>query len=227
MPIYTYESPNSVSRLANKLVVVDTSYLQDLSDPNEENFASVFAFHQQALANDTRFLLNEVVRQELLKLVRKTLLIGAMLVVSSRDSALEARYRFLTNIRTQPLSPQNLNTTYERICKDHSKRGDTHLLLNALSKDIWRGVQQHERQANITYASSGSAGVVTWDALGELMQNTGMASTDGMIADFAFTIGADAIVTTDSDYAPVEDLIDVYMPRRIADQCNDYNSAID
>jgi len=33
MPIYTYESPNSLSRLANKLVVVDTSYLQDLSDP--------------------------------------------------------------------------------------------------------------------------------------------------------------------------------------------------
>ncbi len=63
--------------------MVDTSYLQDLSDSNEENFLTVFAFHQQAIANNTRFRLNAVARQEFLKLVRKSLLIDAILDLSS------------------------------------------------------------------------------------------------------------------------------------------------
>jgi len=61
MSIYTYESPNSVQRLAHKLVVVDTSYLQHLSDPNEQNFTVILAFHQRANAINTQFLVNMVV----------------------------------------------------------------------------------------------------------------------------------------------------------------------
>ena len=227
MPIYTYESPNSPTRLTNKLAVVDTSYLQDLSDPHEENFLTVFAFHQKALTGNTRFRVNTVVRQEFLKLVRKSLLINAILNLSNSDPALEARYRLATNIRAQPLTLQNLNSTYERIYKDHSRQGDTSLLLDVMTTDVWQEVQLLETQANINYAVVPSASVIDWSAIGLLIQNTGMAPTDAMIANFALTIGADALLTTDSDYAPVENLIDVYMPRRVADQCRAYDSSKD
>ena len=227
MPIYTYESSNTLSRLANKLVIVDTSYLQDLSDPNEENFPIVFPFHRDAVANNTKFVLNVVVRQEFLKLVRKSLLIDAMLTLAQSDARIEDRYRAATNIRTNPLSYSNLNGTYERIYKDHLKLGDADLLLNALNRDFWHEVQLLEAQANIAYVGAPSVGSITWESLGILMQNTGMAPTDAMIANCAFSIGADAILTTDTDYAPVGDLIDVYMPDRLATQCAAYDLKID
>ncbi len=96
-----------------------------------------------------------------------------------------------------------------------------------MTKDVWQEVQLLEYQASINYATIPSANVIDWSAVGLLMQNTGMAPTDTMIANFALTIGADAILTTDSDYAPVENLIDVYMPRRGAEQCRAYDSSID
>ena len=227
MPIYTYESPHSLPRLANKFVIVDTSYLQDLSDPNEENFETILEFHRQALANNTTFSLNVVVRQEFIKLVRKTLLINAIMDLSRTDPVMETRYRTVTGFTSKPFTPENLKNAYEQIYKNHLKKNDFNLLLDAMKTDIWQEVQMLEDKANITYVSAPSKGADTWEALGELVQKTGMTPTDAMIVNFAFMIDADAIVTTDCDYAPVEESIDVYMPLSIAQQCGTYDPSLD
>lgn len=69
---------------------------------------------------------------------------------------------------------------------------------------------------------------IFWSSITDLMQSTGLAPTDAMIANFAFAIGADAIVTTDLDYIQVAGVIDVFMPLYLANQATGvYNPTID
>ena len=56
---------------------------------------------------------------------------------------------------------------------------------------------------------------------------TGMSTTDAFIASFSLSYGVDAIVTTDIDYAPVQSLVDIYLPEELAIQAAEYDASID
>jgi hypothetical protein len=78
----------------------------------------------------------------------------------------------------------------------------------------------------MNYFSGG--GNISWNKLNTLMQSTGMAPTDAMIGNFAFSIGADALVTTDLDYMQLSGIIDVFRPAKLAQQAiGVYNPIID
>ena len=203
MSIYTLESPNSPSRVATRLLVVDTSYMQDLADKHEEDHISVHEFHTRARAQKAKFRINDIVRQEFIKLVRKSHLIESIIDSVARDAQLEQRYRGVTGITRQELSPHNLRHDFERIYKDHIKQDDMQLLLSVLRLDALEVVLKLEMRTGIYYSSSPEANRASWEALGELVKVMGMSPADANIVLFALSIGADAIVTTDIDYIPM------------------------
>ena len=76
-------------------------------------------------------------------------------------------------------------------------------------------------------AFSDAATPIFWNRLGDLMDGTGLNSSDALITSFTFSIGADAIVTTDTDFAQISDRIDIYMPAEKADLCKAYDPVED
>jgi len=149
MPLYSLESPRASMRLASKGVVTDTSYLIAFSDPNHPFQTAVVNSHAACRAANTDFFINQVGREEFLKWVRKTALIGAMLVALRTTPTLESRYRTAAHIPRSPLTYQNLNNPYEQIWKNHVRAGDTQIVLNALILDPWTSTKTvHCQQAD-------------------------------------------------------------------------------
>ncbi|MCW3097979.1 MAG: hypothetical protein JWL77_3597 [Chthonomonadaceae bacterium] len=222
MALYSLESVHSPQRVAGNPVAVDTSYLIALSNPRHLFFNSVNTFHAQAQANGTEFVISVVVRQEFIKMVRKSLFADAMNNLASSDNAIYLRYQSI--LRQTPTSAR-LADNCEKIVKDHVRRGDTSVILNAVNTDIWQEVQRLEAQAGMYYMSGTWAS--SWDDLGMLMQATGIAAPDGMIANMALSLALDAIVTTDCDYACISSIVDVYMPLTVALSCKAYDATND
>ncbi len=195
MALLTFESPNSARNIANKIVVTDTSYLVTLSDTNDPYYSTFTSFHNQAVLDGTNFFINVIVRQEFIKQVRKAQLIEAILALASSDPGLEARYKNVAGI-TRPgktLTASNLNAQHDEIFKDHVRQGDYNILVNALRTGIWDEAKRIENTTSVNYVSD--VGQISWEDLGALMNRSGLAPTDCMIANFAFFIQADAIVT--------------------------------
>jgi len=223
MALYTFESPRTKQRLFHKTVVVDASYLVALSDATDNHFPIVAPLHFQ-LKSGTYFLINLVARQEFIKKIRSNLLINALLHLAS-DPAVEARYSHIAGINpAKSLNTANLGAHLDRLFKDHVRNGDTKQLLDALSTDIWFQTQRLEKQANMSYQEASGT---TWDNVGRVIQLTGLAPADAMIANFALAVGADAILTTDCDFACLASIIDVYTPVAVAKGCVVYNPTID
>ena len=225
MGLYTYESARAIKRVAGKQILVDTSYLQCISDSTDSRFPLLSAFHGQALARKTRFVVNAVVRQEFMTLVRKTILVETILARATTDPAADTRYRAALGQPTKALTATSLKHGYERIYKDHLKADDLDALLSDLPKDIWAEVQQLEIAADVSYVPSGDT--VSWDRLGEIIALTGLAVNDAMNVNFALSVEADGMVTADCDYAVVAELLDVFVPAEVAAQCVAYDAALD
>ncbi len=139
-------------------------------------------------------------------------------------------------------SVKNLGSSdsYNKIYKDHVRKGDLQILLDKLEGNIWQTVDTFEKDGKFTFLGSkqtseiaradqspGEKRKFSWQNLGELLEETCLNSNDAMIVNFAFSVVADAIVTTDSDFAQVSDRIDVYMPARLADLCKAYDPVED
>lgn len=229
MPLYTFTSPFSVNRIAGRFVVIDTSYLIAISDSSEDLSGTISAFHNTALAKGSIFFMNVVARQEFIKWVRKTQLLTAMVELAKVDAAIDSRYRTILknavpNFAT-PLEERHLKTRFDALHKSHVLAGDVSELKKFLMLNIWQEVQRLEAQARINYFSG--AGKISWDSLGLAMQKYGTDAPDSMIVNFAFSINAKSIVTTDCDYAQFVADIDVYMPETIAKVCAAYSPQID
>lgn len=222
MALYSLESPKSLQRVAGNPVAVDTSYLVSLSDTTHQFFNLVSTFHLSAQSQNTEFIISVIVRQEFIKMVRKNLFVSAMHNLASNDPSFSARYRQC--IGQSPTSG-SISMNYEKIVKDHIKNHDIYLLLQTIQTDIWQETQRLEKQAGVYYMSG--MGSISWDDLGALMHDTGIASPDGMIANMAMYLEIESILTTDCDYASIAHEIDVYMPLRIAQACKSYDPLID
>lgn len=233
MPIYTFESEHSLDKIRGKLVVPDTSYLISLFEENR----LFLDFHSNATVTGTLFYINVIVRTEFTKAVRKSQLIKAILSLVNKDLVTARRYRTLLGMPNAAFTAVNLGSgdAYNKIYKDHVRKGDLQLLLSNLEDNIWRSVQWFERNGKFNYMSGRDISNLTqnqgtqisWDSLGNLLQETCLNSSDAMIANFAFSIGADAIVTTDTDFAQISDRIDIYMPGDKADMCKAYDPVED
>ncbi len=226
MALYTFESPNSIPRLTTKLVVVDTSYLIAFSNPTDHYYQIISDFHQKAIAVDTSFQINVIVRQELIKDVRASQFAAAMLDLADADSALAAQYRTWAGWGTNTvLTTENLKKRCDNIYKGYVKQNNIQQLLNAVKRNIWDEADAIEKSAKVEYVSG--LGTLSWDGLEPIIKNFGLSPTDAMILNFAIFVEADAIVTTDADYSTVADIIDVYLPERIAQGCAVYDASID
>ncbi len=217
MPLYTFESSSSFLRLKDKIIVADTSCLISLTDPDDINHSTILKFHKNVLGLNSLFLINVVVRQEFLKEIRKVQMIDTMLYLASRNPDLRARYAKFAKIKhsgTAPLIAGQLKNCYDAIFKDHLRMGDVQELTSAWRGNINDTVLEQEKELHLEYYIT--AGGLAWGSLGDLMQTTGMAPTDAMIANFALSIEADAIVTTDLDFMQVSGVIDVFIPTGLA-----------
>lgn len=218
------------------MVVADTSYLVSLS----EKRPPFVDFHTKAVNVGTLFCINISIRTEFIKSVRKEQLIKAILSLVAKDRVIELRYRALLTMPKAAFTPASLskNDAYNKIYKNHVRQGDLKVLLANLEGNIWKTAERFEKDGGLNYledanrtGQSGSfADILSrnfWDGLGELMEETCLNSSDAMIANFAFSIGAEAIVTTDTDFAQLSDLIEVYMPGEKADLCKAYDPVED
>ena len=170
-------------------------------------------------------------RQEFIKDVRKKVLIDAILSLAASNPVLEARYKSVLE-QSKPLSVGNLKHGYEKIYKDHVKQGDDFVILTHIAEsnsNIWETVSRFETETNLVYTrpKPGTNGDDLWQSLGELISLVGMDATDAMIANLAFNIGADAIITTDCDFVCLAPVLDVYVPESVAAQCVNYNESAD
>lgn len=224
MPLYTFESQTSFLRLRDKTVVVDTSYLINLIDINAPNNSLIFSFHEKVKQLNSRFIINAIVRQEFLKEIRKVQMIDTLLHLASTDPTLRTRYaRFAGN---RPLTARQLSNCYDKIYKDYLRAGDVNNLISSWQGSIESHALTQQQATRMNYYDDLEN--IVWSSLSRLMQNTGLAPTDAMIANFAFSSGADAIVTTDLDFIQVSSVIDVFMPAYLANQATSiYNPAID
>ncbi len=118
MPIYTFESDHSPIRIKGKTVIADSSYLIALSEKNK----SIRDFHENALDNEVVFYINMVARQEFIKQVRKVQLIETIIALASSDKVLEQRYRDLLGMPDKEFTVKNLDSTYDRIFKNHVQK---------------------------------------------------------------------------------------------------------
>ena len=224
MALYTFQGLRAADRLAGKTVVADTSYLIAISDPDEKFYQDAMTLHEPASKNSTKFIINVIIRQEFLKQIRKIQYIQAILQLSQQSPQLDSRYKQVLS-QNVDLTAKNLKYRYEDIYKDHVQKMDCDILFSALNKNVWDEVKTLEAQAGVLYLSR--SGSLSWDDLGELMSENGLSPADGMITNFALKAEADAIVTTDCDYAQVADIIDVYMPAEVADTCDAYDITLD
>jgi len=226
MALLTFESPNSIAKIKNKLIVADTSYLITLSDANDGRNFLFDDFHFKTLNAGANFIINVIVRQEFIKKTREIQMIEAIWDLYTTNPLLQSRYHTVLNFKYKPLTLANLGSSNaDKIYKDHVKQNDSPMLLAALKKNIWDDVKQFEKRANLTYFGGG--GQQSWDDMGKLMQTTGLSATDAMIANFALAIGADGIITGDCDFAPLSDILDIYIPNSIASMCKIYDPAKD
>jgi predicted nucleic acid-binding protein len=233
MSIFTFESENSLEKIRGKIVVADTSYLISYSDKT----SSLRNFHQAALEAGAVFYINVIIRAEFIKAIRKLQLIDAILKLVDKDPALEQRYRNLSGISKVDFTVKNLgsNENYNKIYKDHVRKDDLQTLLSELEGNIWQTVDTFERDGKFTFLgarqtseianadqTSGERRKFSWNNLGQILDETCLNSNDAMIVNFALSVVADAIVTTDSDFAQISDQIDIYMPAGQADLCKAY-----
>lgn len=231
MPLYTFTSLFSASRVTNQLLVADTSYLIALSDSNDDSHQSASNFHKAALASGTQFIINVIVRQEFIKWVRNIQLLKAMVTLANADATIDSRYRRILKSKAAapsasvPLERKHIKTRVDSLHKSHVTNDDVSRLTPYLTTDIWQEVQRLEKQSAIYYVSG--AGSISWDDLGVTLAKYGTDVTDSMIANFAFFAGASAIATTDVDYAQFAPDIDVYMPETVAKACAAYNPQLD
>ena len=219
MSIYSFESPRSIPRLAHAIAATDTSYLIGLC---LDKRPSIVQFHEDALSQKTEFFVNSVVRQEFLKYLRKSIIKNGIRDLVSSDPSLAARYQ---TVLGQPFHLRNLDYTFEKIYKDHVRRNDVSLLLDP-NLDVEAEEAGFLNYAKINYYETNDK-EVGYDDLCQLINLYGMVPSDGMIAAFAFTIGAQAIVTLDTDFAHLSHSIDIYMPRDTADKCTLYQPTAD
>lgn len=235
MPIYTFESDHSLAKIRGKIVVADTSYLISISQQNK-----VFLdFHSAALASGSLFYINVTVRTEFIKAIRKEQLIQAIIELVQKDAAIKQRYRKLLGMPKADFTGINLSSgeAYNKIYKDHVRKGDLKVLLDNLEGNIWPIVDKFEKDVQFNYLggrqtstmvqiaqTSGERRNFSWDSLGELMEETCLNSSDALIVNFALSVGAEAIVTTDTDFAQICDRIDIFMPGDRANMCNAYDS---
>ena len=231
MPIFTYEKHQSSKSLADKLAMVDTSYMIVLSDEDDSRNPIVAPFHINATQNGATFAINSVVRQEFIKDVRKKVLVDAILALSVSDENLADRYKLILG-QDKPVTEASLRHGYDRIYKDHIKKADTFLIRSSLAtseSNIWEKVSRFESAAHLTYTrpKTGTSADGLWISLGSLMAAVCMDATDAMITNLAINIGADAIVTADCDFACLSPIFDIYLPKDIAEQCQGYDETID
>ena len=220
MPVYSFESPRSVPRLAHAVATADTSYLIGLCLDKKP---SIIQFHEDAINHKTEFFINSVVRQEFLKCLRKSTIINGIRELVKNDASFEARYQALLHPR--PFRPSELDYTFEKIYKNHIRKDDVGLLLDS-NLDIAAQEAGFLDYAKINYYETNDK-EVSFDDLCQLINLYGIVPSNGMIATFAFTIGARAIITLDTDFASLSDAIDVYMPREYADKCAVYEPSAD
>ena len=230
MAIYSYQSPHSIGRLSNKIVMIDTSYLIGIADTDDVHANLLQPFHFQATGNGTVFVVNVIVRQEFIKDIRKKILAEAFLTILRENPELEERYRAATNIKTKALSFENIVKNIDSLQKSHAREGDINLLYGALmrdNQDIWKEVQRLEETLGLQYRGGTGNSQDLWDALGAMMKITCMSATDAMIANLAIAINADAILTADSDFVAIASSIDVFMPLDVARECTSYEETAD
>jgi predicted nucleic acid-binding protein len=92
-------------------------------------------------------------------------------------------------------------------------------------KVVGHRFQQLEDAQKLNYLDEGAG--YPWNSVGSLIDATGLAPVDAMIVNFAMATGAAAIFSTDCDFAVVADVLDVYVPLEVAQQCAIYDPAID
>jgi predicted nucleic acid-binding protein len=230
MALFSFESLTSYLKLRDKSIVADSSYLYRLTDKTDFRHGLILAFHQKVRPINGQFFINVVIRQEFLREIRRVQMIDTMLHLATVDRNLRARYIAKANARNSrnyykqhliisgndPLTAEHLNDCYDDLFKEHLRNGDVQRLISNWKGNVDSSATAQEQAMQMNYISGG--GSIPWNSLHKLMQATGMAPTDAMITNFALSIGADAIVTTDLDYMQVASIIDVFMPFSLAKQ---------
>ena len=233
--LYTFESPNTISRLTNQRVVADTSYVIAVNTPQDDWTAVATPFHINAVINGVVFVINLTARQEFVHKIRGGLLAEKFIDLATHNTALRQAYATELNasqsIRDAGLvaMPAGLSALIRRrpdpLFKWHVREGNMTTLLQGVTFDIWAEAEQYLRDSYFSY--EGGSGSLSWSDFGELVSSTGLAPTDAMIANFALGSGASAIISTDSDYIQIAARIDVYLPKALAQRCAIYNALID
>jgi predicted nucleic acid-binding protein len=224
MALYTFSSSNAIPRLVNQRVVVDTSYLIAFADANDRNYTLIRNFHTQMYSHGVDMCINFVIRQEFLKHSRKTLFIENILNRVQANPLTDALYKSSLK-QTKFFTQESLKHRYEEIYKFHLKNNTIASFIGTMTKNISDEVQQLEVAQKLNYFEEASP--YSWLFVNNLIDTMGLAPVDAMIVNFAMATGAAAIFSTDCDFAVVADVLDVYVPLEVAQQCAIYDPAID
>lgn len=192
-------------------IVPDSSYVIPLFEPAHIEHTPVDNFHKVASANGAKFFVNVTVREEVIKRIQKGQLKAACRQLLTSDPSLRPRIH---------------DKDCDSVLKDFIKQGDYARLQAYMVDDAYAGYAALENSSGLIYLSGSVKD--SWTKLGNFMTSAMLSSTDGMIANFARYIEADAIATRDVGFALVANSIDVYMPLALAQQCvTIYDPAID
>ena len=101
------------------------------------------------------FIINDVVRHEIIKLLRKNIIVEAIIDSLRNDPSLESQYRRAAGILKNSLTAQNLKYEFERIYKYHVRKGDTDLFMDRKARGVG-GTRSPERAAG--FLGSGLGG---------------------------------------------------------------------
>lgn len=214
MRLYSLESPRSIERVSGKILVPDTSYLIHLANRNEEFHNIVNEFHTNALNTSSEFYINVVIRHEFLRYLRSAELIRVLMILNREDSFIKDIHQYS---KIEDID-EFIRTNSEYIYKQYLKKGQCQRVINKMRYDIWDEICKFEKAHELEYLS-GSTGDA-WPNLGKVIMEYCLEPTDAMIYNFASSIDAEVIVTCDVGYANLNKKIDVYMPNRLAVQCN-------
>lgn len=184
--------------LKDKIVLADTSFVAKLFRP-ERYSEPVRAFYEFHSNDGAIFCINVTVRQELLKLIRKFLIIEAL---ESLKTSPEIRCLYDLSKRRDDLGKQ-------LIAAGH---------LPFVQKALGGRIKRELDNATAPFLSERDdpKKPLSWDDTCAIMEAYGMDSSDAMILNFAVGRKYDALVTADKDYAQVKttDDFDIFVRKQ-------------